>query len=72
VLFAYPNGLAEDYDAETIKTLQACGIQASVTAIEGLNDGMTPLMELRRFGVGGDLSVGKFKREVVGSLTGSR
>jgi peptidoglycan/xylan/chitin deacetylase (PgdA/CDA1 family) len=64
VLFAYPNGRNEDYNAETIEILKACGVRASVTAIEGTNNGMTPLMELRRYGVGGDLSLEKFKQEV--------
>ncbi|MGH7799590.1 MAG: polysaccharide deacetylase family protein [Thermodesulfobacteriota bacterium] len=63
-LFAYPNGRAEDYNAEIIATLEACGIRASVTAIECPNNEMTPLMELRRYGIGANLSMGKFKRKV--------
>ncbi|MGH7774567.1 MAG: polysaccharide deacetylase family protein, partial [Candidatus Binatia bacterium] len=50
-LFAYPNGSAEDYDKETIATLEAYGVRASVTAIPGPNNSMTPPMELRRYGV---------------------
>lgn len=70
ILFAYPNGLTENYDAATIETLQECGIQASVTAIEGWNDGMTPSMELRRYGIGADMNMPKFRRVMKGDLPG--
>jgi peptidoglycan/xylan/chitin deacetylase (PgdA/CDA1 family) len=61
--FAYPFGRAGDYDQEIIKILKSLGIRAAVTAIEGANDNMTPLMELRRFGIGADLGTDKFKRK---------
>lgn len=64
--FAYPNGRAEDYNAEIIATLEAYGVRASVTAIEGPNNEMTPLMELRRYGIGANLSMGKFQRKIHG------
>ncbi len=63
-LFAYPNGSEQDYDKATIKSLESCGVLAAVTTINGLNDEMTPVMELRRYGIGGDQSTGKFKRKV--------
>jgi peptidoglycan/xylan/chitin deacetylase (PgdA/CDA1 family) len=58
--FAYPNGRAEDYNVETIKDLETCGIQTAVTTISGPNDRMTPSMELRRYGVGADLPMAEF------------
>jgi len=63
-IFAYPNGLLRDYDKEVIRILKSCGIRLSVTAINGLNDETTPSMELRRFGIGADLSVGRFKQKL--------
>ncbi|MGH7964539.1 MAG: hypothetical protein ACRERD_22460, partial [Candidatus Binatia bacterium] len=62
--FAYPNGRVQDYDAGAIQMLESCGVRASVTAIEGLNDETTPVMELRRSGIGANLSLGKFKRKI--------
>jgi len=61
--FAYPNGRPEDYDEDTIKILESCGVRASVTTIEGSNDEMTPLMELRRHAIGEDSVIYKSKRE---------
>jgi peptidoglycan/xylan/chitin deacetylase (PgdA/CDA1 family) len=61
-LFAYPNGRAEDYDAEAVRLLRACGVRAAVTTIDGSNDYTTPLLELRRFGVGAPTTVGDFDR----------
>jgi peptidoglycan/xylan/chitin deacetylase (PgdA/CDA1 family) len=60
-LFAYPNGRREDYDQDSICILKTLGVHACVTAIEGLNDGMTSPMELRRYGVGGDLTMNDFE-----------
>ena len=59
--FAYPNGRAEDYDSETIKDLKTYGIQIAVTTISGPNDRMTPVMELRRYGIGADLPMAEFQ-----------
>ncbi len=58
-LFAYPNGRAEDYNPGVMAALSDLGIQAAVTAIDGLNDRSTPPLELRRRGVGARLSVVK-------------
>jgi len=63
-LFAYPNGSAQDYDAESIQTLVACGVRAAVTTIVGPNDKMTPAMELRRYGIGPDESIALFQLKV--------
>ncbi len=59
--FAYPNGRAEDYNIETIKDLKTCGIQTAVTTISGPNDMMTPVMGLRRYGIGADLPTAEFQ-----------
>lgn len=59
--FAYPNGRAEDYNFEIIQNLKACGIQIAVTTISGPNDRMTPVMELRRYGIGADLPMAEFQ-----------
>ena len=59
--FAYPNGRMGDYDPDSIQHLKACGIQMAVTTISGPNDRMTPVMELRRYGVGSDLSMEGFQ-----------
>lgn len=59
--FAYPNGRMEDYNALTIKDLEACGIQMAVTTISGPNDKLTPPMELRRYGIGAHVPMGEFQ-----------
>ena len=59
--FAYPNGRAEDYNIETIRDLETCGIQIGVTTISGPNNRMTPAMELRRYGIGADLFMAGFQ-----------
>lgn len=60
-LFAYPNGGPADYDATTVATLEACGVTTCVTTIEGPNDAATPPLELRRYGVGADMTPGEFE-----------
>jgi len=59
--FAYPNGRAEDYNSKTIQDLKTCGIQIAVTTISGPNDRRTPVMELRRYGIGSDLPMAEFQ-----------
>jgi peptidoglycan/xylan/chitin deacetylase (PgdA/CDA1 family) len=59
--FAYPNGRAEDYNIETIRDLETCGIQIGVTTISGPNNRMTPAMELRRYGIGAHLPMSEFQ-----------
>jgi peptidoglycan/xylan/chitin deacetylase (PgdA/CDA1 family) len=59
--FAYPNGRVGDYNAETIKDLKTYGIQVAVTTISGPNDRMTPVMELRRYGIGAHLHMAEFQ-----------
>ena len=63
-LFAYPNGQAQDYNQATIQTLHKAGVRVAVTAVEGLNDAATPVMELRRVVIGGGYRMAKFTRIV--------
>jgi peptidoglycan/xylan/chitin deacetylase (PgdA/CDA1 family) len=69
-VFAYPNGLDGDYDEDIFSLLESYGIKASVTAIPGLNDETTPLMELRRYPISGRWSMQKFK-QVINRITKS-
>jgi len=59
--FAYPNGRRGDYNSETIQDLKNYGIQVAVTTISEPNDRMTPVMELRRYGIGADLTIAEFQ-----------
>ena len=61
-LFAYPNGQAQDYATEDITILQSCGVRICVTAMEGANESRTPMMELRRYGIGAHDSMEKFRQ----------
>jgi peptidoglycan/xylan/chitin deacetylase (PgdA/CDA1 family) len=70
--FAYPNGRAEDYNIETIRDLETCGIQIGVTTISGPNNKMTPPMELRRYGVGAHLPMSEFQLGVHHFITKMR
>ena len=63
-LFAYPNGRAEDYNAAAIQFLQSAGVETAVTTREGPNTGLTPPLELCRYGIGAGLSLLPFIRRV--------
>jgi peptidoglycan/xylan/chitin deacetylase (PgdA/CDA1 family) len=65
-LFAYPNGGREDYDQECVELLRRAGVELAVTAIPGLSDSRTPLLELRRDGVWGDIRADDFRSLVDG------
>ncbi len=62
--FSYPNGRTGDYDSESINHLKACGIQMAVTTTSGPNNKTTPVMELRRYGIGADLPISGFQLTV--------
>ncbi len=51
-LFAYPNGGSADYDQTALAILHDAGVQAAVTAVEGVNRPDTPPLELLRHGIG--------------------
>jgi peptidoglycan/xylan/chitin deacetylase (PgdA/CDA1 family) len=63
-LFAYPFGYRQDYNTETIRILQAQGVQMSATGIPEPNDRRTPLMELRRYGIGAKDNMAVFQLKV--------
>ena len=63
-LFAYPNGRREDYDTGSIRILQECGVQTAVTTVAGPNRQSTPLMELRRYGIGANRDMAYFQIKV--------
>lgn len=62
--FSYPNGRTEDYDSKSIDHLKTCGIQMAVTTTSGPNNRTTPVMELRRYGIGADLPISGFQLTV--------
>jgi peptidoglycan/xylan/chitin deacetylase (PgdA/CDA1 family) len=62
--FAYPNGRVDDYNSETIQNLKTYGVQIAVTTMSGPNDRMTPVMELRRYGIGAGMSMAEFQLRV--------
>lgn len=59
--FAYPNGGIDDFDDETIKCLESCGIKLALTMIPGPNSTNTNLFQLKRYGIGGNTSISTFK-----------
>jgi len=59
-LFAYPNGRPTDYDDETIRLLREFKVRAAVTTIEGVNDPSTSALELKRIGIGPEMTLRKF------------
>lgn len=60
-IFSYPNGLASDYNRDTIEILGQRGIRAAVTGIKGGNSTGTPAMELRRYGIGANTDMAVFQ-----------
>ncbi len=66
--FAYPNGGAGDYTAETVRIVSECGFHAAVTTVEGFNQRGDDLLELRRIGVGSDTGMLWFKMAVTGTI----
>ena len=56
-LFAYPNGQPGDYTEAVISFLASSGIEAAVTTRNGPSTGSTPALELRRYGIGANLSM---------------
>jgi len=67
--FAYPNGRAEDYDAVSQQVLRDRGLVCAVTTVEGLNSAETPPYDLRRLGLGSDVSMSRFKLLLSGAMT---
>lgn len=59
--FAYPNGRASDYTPECVDLLDRLGVTVAVTTVHGVNDHGQPLLELKRLGIGADMSFDEFK-----------
>jgi peptidoglycan/xylan/chitin deacetylase (PgdA/CDA1 family) len=55
--FSYPNGGENDYDNECIDILKKHDVKAAVTMVPGPNDSDTPLMHLKRYGIGGKTNI---------------
>jgi len=68
----YPNGLAGDYTRDCIDILHACGVDTAVTAVVGANDARTAPLELKRHGVGGDVTFDEFRILVHGAVADDR
>jgi peptidoglycan/xylan/chitin deacetylase (PgdA/CDA1 family) len=68
-LFSYPNGRAQDYDANVVQMLQSCGVSTSVTTSEGPNDCATSVMELKRYAIDPDVTSARFQMKVHHVLT---
>ncbi len=58
--FAYPNGERGDFNEDTKRVLQRAGAGSGLSTIEGLCRAGDDLFELRRIGVGSDMSKGRF------------
>lgn len=59
--FAYPNGKYEDYGEDIIKLLSQLGIIGSLTSVPGKNANGASLMELKRYGIGANITKNKFE-----------
>ncbi len=47
-----------------VEFLRSSGVCASVTVVSGSNSQTTPLMELKRYAIGANCGIGKFKQRV--------
>lgn len=65
-LFAYPNGRADDLDADSSVILRQLGYRGAVTTIHGLNRKDSDPFRLNRVGVGRDMTMSKFEIELFG------
>lgn len=69
-MFAYPNGGKLDYNSASLSILSGIGATLAVTAIEGVNDGRVPPLELMRFGIGNDPASDDFERLLASARAG--
>jgi peptidoglycan/xylan/chitin deacetylase (PgdA/CDA1 family) len=60
-LFAYPNGRPIDYGPADVGALAAGGITVAVTNVEGPTGRTAAPLEMRRYGIGGAMSLAKFQ-----------
>lgn len=59
--FAYPNGEANDFSDSSKELLKINNVQCALTTISGLNTYHEDLFELKRIGIGSDISNSQFK-----------
>lgn len=62
--FAYPNGSIDDYDESSIHYVREAGVRAAFTTIQRPNTTETPRFEMRRYGVGCDMSMAEYQFSV--------
>jgi len=60
-LFAYPNGGAEDYGPRDVAALRRSNVAVAANTVAGPNDRSAPALELRRYGIGSDTSMARFR-----------
>ncbi len=65
-LFAYPNGTRSDFTQETKRLSRELGYECAFTTIRGVNTPETDRYELRRVGVGADMSLSEFRIGMLG------
>lgn len=65
-LFAYPNGTEADFTGETKRLSRELGYECALSTIRGVNTPATDRYELRRVGVGADLSFSNFRIGMLG------
>jgi len=65
-LFAYPNGLREDFTSLTKGLVKGLGYRCAVTTISGLNRRGADMYELRRVNVGADTGLNDFELLMLG------
>ena len=65
-LFAYPNGTAADFTAETKSLLQELEYNCGLATIPGLNNAPCDLFEVRRLNVEADTTLRQFELRMVG------
>jgi peptidoglycan/xylan/chitin deacetylase (PgdA/CDA1 family) len=62
--FAYPNGTRNDYDVDSINCLREMEIRAAFTTVQEPNTVNTSSLELRRYGIGSNISMAEFQFSV--------
>ena len=65
-LFAYPNGSPADFTGETKRLSREVGYECALTTIRGVNSPKSDHYELRRVGVGADMSFSEFRIGMLG------
>jgi peptidoglycan/xylan/chitin deacetylase (PgdA/CDA1 family) len=65
-MFAYPNGTAADFTSDTKQLLSRLGYQCALTTIRGVNTPESDIYELRRNGVGANMSLKEFQAGMLG------